>query len=420
MRISHRLPNFTRTHRGVVVLCVAIFFSLLSQGIITPVLPLFAEDFNDSPFLVGLAVGIFGFGRVAMGIPSGILAQRHGRRIVLVGGTGLATIGSIMVPFSGSLNELMIYRGIAGLGGGAYMVGAAIYLRDVSAPATRARYQSLQEMSVVMGVIVGPFIGGYLAEWLGIKAPLYAQAATVGVGVLVVQLWLPETQPGTRSSIPKGGRTPGDSAPAAHRTSTLHGLNILLRHPGFVSACLFNLAIVANRQGGRFAIMPLLGSIKGFGPGQLGVFLTVTHIPQLMFLPLTAFISDRFGRVFTVLPAAASIILGIAIFIYADNIYFLLLSAVFLGMGEGLAGPPPTAYVADAAPAGIEGITLGLFRTIGGAGFLGGALLFGGLSDLFGFRSALWIDSMIVAVASVNFVLVAGTSIGKSRSKPST
>ncbi len=412
---SYRLPAFTRTHRGVVVLCTAIFFSLLSQGIITPVLPLFAEDFNDSPFLVGLAVGIFGFGRVAMGIPSGVLAQRHGRRIVLVGGTGLATLGSILVPFSGSLNELMIYRGIAGLGGGAYMVGAAIYLRDVSTPETRARYQSLQEMSVVVGVIVGPFIGGYLAEWLGIKAPLYAQAAAVGIGVLIVQLWLPETQPGRGATGPKGSQTPATSGPTPPKMSTLQGLNILLRHPGFVSACLFNLAIVANRQGGRFAIMPLLGSAKGFGPGQLGVFLTVTHIPQLMFLPLTAFISDRFGRVATVLPAAASIILGIALFLYADNIYFLLLSAVFLGMGEGLAGPPPTAYVADAAPAGAEGITLGLFRTIGGAGFLGGALLFGGLSDLFSIRWALWIDSMIVAAASVNFVLVASRSIGKSK-----
>ncbi len=396
-------------------MCTAIFFSLMSQGIITPVLPLFAEGFNDNTFLIGLAVGIFGFGRVAMGIPSGMLAQRHGRRIVLVGGTGLAALGSILVPFSGSLNELMIYRGIAGLGGGAYMVGAAIYLRDVSTPESRARYQSLQEISVVAGVIVGPIIGGYLAEWLGFKAPLYAQAAAVGIGVLIVQLWLPETQPGRGASGPKKGQTSVAPGTASPKIGTLQGLNILLRHPGFVSACLFNLAIVANRQGGRFAIMPLLGSAKGFGPGQLGVFLTVTHIPQLMFLPLTAFISDRVGRVFTVLPAAASIILGIAIFIYADNIYFLLLSAVFLGMGEGLAGPPPTAYVADAAPAGIEGITLGLFRTIGGAGFLGGALLFGGLSDLFSIRWALWIDSMIVAAASLNFVLVAGRSIRKSR-----
>ncbi len=418
MRMSYRLPTLTRTHRGVVVLCIAIFFSLMSQGIITPVLPLFAEDFNDNTFLIGLAVGIFGLGRVAMGIPSGMLAQRHGRRIVLVGGTGLAALGSILVPFSGSLNELMIYRGIAGLGGGAYMVGAAIYLRDVSTPETRARFQSLQEISVVAGVIVGPIIGGYLAEWLGIIAPLYAQAAAVGVGVLVVQLWLPETQPRRRASNRTDSPPSGTAGGATPQMNTLQGLNILLRHPGFVSACLFNLAIVANRQGGRFAIMPLLGSAKGFGFGQLGVFLTVTHIFQLVFLPFTAFISDRVGRVFTVLPAAASIILGIAIFIYADNIYFLLLSAVFLGMGEGLAGPPPTAYVADAAPTGIEGITLGLFRTIGGAGFLGGALLLGGLSNLFGIRWALWIDSMIVAAASVNFVIVAGRSIRRSKSVP--
>ena len=398
------------SRRGVVVLCAAIFFSLLSQGIISPALPLFAEDFNDSVFLVGMAVGVFGIGRVAMGLPSGLLAQRYGRRIVLLGGTGLAALGSIMVPFSGDLTELMVYRTISGLGGGMYMVGAAIYLRDVSTQQSRARYQSLQEMSVVLGVLVGPFIGGYLAEVWGLKAPLYAQAVAVAVAVPIVLLWLPETlrrDPGASSG---GASSANVSAPPTPKASTFASLNILLRNPGFVAACLFNLAIVANRQGGRFAIMPLVAHVRGFGPGQIGVFLTVTHIPQLMFIPLTALISDRFGRVTTVLPAAACVILGISIFIYADTIYLLMLSAIIMGAGEGLAGPPPVAYVADIAPPGMEGITLGLFRTIGGMGFLGGALLLGGLSDLLSFRWALWIDGMFVAAASVNFILVARVS----------
>jgi MFS family permease len=195
------------------------------------------------------------------------------------------------------------------------------------------------------------------------------------------------------------------------------GIKILLSHPGFVAACLFNLAIVANRQGGRFAIMPLFGNAKGFGVGTMGVFLTVTHIPQLIFIPLTAIISDRFGRLATVIPAAVCVIVGIAIFIQADSVLMLMVAAIFLGMGEGFAGPPPIAYVSDMAPAGLEGITLGLFRTIGGMGFLGGALLIGGLSDLLNFQWALWIDAILVGTASLNFVIAAGIR-AKSRGVP--
>ena len=70
-----------------------------------------------------------------------------------------------------------------------------------------------------------------------------------------------------------------------------------------------------------------------------------------------------------------------------------MVSGVLLGLGEGFAGPPLVAYFADIAPPGLEGITMGLFRTFGGAGSLLGAILLGGVADLLGFAWSLGIGT---------------------------
>ena len=383
----------------MVALCAAIFFSLLSQGVISPVLPQYADSFDDRAFLIGAAVGLFGIGRVVMGLPAGFLAQRRGRRAVLVGGTVLTFLGAILVPFSSNLVELMVFRGISGLGGGAYMVGAAIYLRDVSTPETRTRYQSLQDLSIVVGVTVGPFIGGWMADSYGIKSALYLQAVVVLFAVAIAWFWLPETKGKVDAARASGTSQTGPSTWAA--------LKILLSHPGFVVASCFNLSIVAFRQGGRFAIMPLFAQQKGFDLTDIGIFLTVTHIPQFITIIGGGYMSDRFGRKTSIIPAATLIILGITAFIYADNFVLLLLAAVLMGAGEGFVGPPLITYAADVAPSGMVGITMGLYRTIGGTGFLGGALFLGAVADLLSYEWALWVSGVFVAVAAAVFIVVA-------------
>jgi MFS family permease len=136
---------------------------------------------------------------------------------------------------------------------------------------------------------------------------------------------------------------------------------------------LFELMIVANRQGGRFSVMPLFGEAKGFGAAQLGMFTGATHFPQFFATLAAGFLTDRFGRRFTILPAALLISLGILVFIQSNTFPELMLSALLLGLGEGLAGPPLIAFFADIAPRGLEGITMGFYRTFGGVGSVVGA-----------------------------------------------
>ena len=178
---------------------------------------------------------------------------------------------------------------------------------------------------------------------------------------------------------------------------------------------MFTLMIVANRQGGRFSVLPLYGESKGFTASQLGSFISVTHIPQFFTTMLAGFLSDKFGRKSTIIPAVTLITIGLMLFIFTDNVHKLILSGVLLGLGEGLAGPPSLAFFADIAPPGLEGVTMGLYRTFGGVGSAIGALLLGGGADLAGFVASLVVDAALLICAAIGVMVFVKETLNKEK-----
>mgnify|MGYP003312116154 CR=1 FL=1 len=70
-------------HTNVIVLCAAIVLNMLGQGVVSPSVPLFAEEFSSTPTLIGLAVVMIATGRMIMSLPGGVLVQTLGRKPVL-------------------------------------------------------------------------------------------------------------------------------------------------------------------------------------------------------------------------------------------------------------------------------------------------------------------------------------------------
>ena len=400
----HYLKETISDHRGVVFLCLAICMNSWGMGAISPILPLFTDqELGVNRTQVGLAVGLHGMARLFIAVPAGYMAQRYGRRFVLNIGTGINLLGAAMVAMSFDYYWLLGWRTISGLGSAMFTTGVSIYLRDVATPEYRARFLSLQELSILVGVTVGPYIGGIMGEYLGLRYPLYLQVLLILVSLALLYQFVPE--PGAESGL---GRSTG-SAGSPDRTGPAAApgsLRRLLVSPAFIFVGLFALMIVANRQGGRFSVMPLFGEDKGFPPDQLGAFISITHFPQFFTTVVSGIMSDRLGRKTTILPAVLLIALGILIFVWGGSFLMLMTSGVLLGLGEGLAGPPTVAIFADIAPPGLEGITMGLFRTFGGLGSLLGALLLGGVADLWGFGWSLGVDALLLVASAVGVMLL--------------
>lgn len=413
-------------YRGVSILCVVVTVNSFGMGAIAPVLPLFLErEYGVSAAEIGIAVGLFGFGRLVTSLPAGYLAQRYGRKWVIALGAAINVLGAAMVAVSFSYAWLTGWRFVSGFGGSIFLTVATIYLRDEATPETRGRLLSLQELSILAGQTLGPLLGGYLANIFDLRAPLFAQAVMMAVSLGVILFALPESRwreenesrrRAVSSSSPQPsptggegvgssqGSAAGDEGAVAGQRQQGAMLRLMLS-PAFIFVGLFALMIVANRQGARFSVMPLFGREKGFEPDDLGLWISITHFPQFFTTIASGYLSDRFGRKTPIIPSIALMCLGIAAFIWAGNLWQLLLSGVLLGLGEGLGSPASTVFFADIAPPGMEGVTIGLLRTFGGVGTIIGALALGAIADVAGFSWSLWIDAAIMVAAAIGVML---------------
>lgn len=404
-------------YHSVALLCAVVALNSFGMGAISPVLPLFLErEYGVSATEVGIAVGFFfGLGRLVTSVPAGYLAQRYGRRPVLALGSAINLVGAALVSVSFSYAWLTGWRFVSGFGGSIFLTVATIYLRDEATPETRGRLLSLQELSILAGQTLGPLLGGYLASLFGLRVPLYVQAILMGASLVVILVALPESrwrEQQADDSAPRRRATPGaaNSSAAAddvppEPTNRRGAIWRLIFNPAFILVGMFALMIVANRQGARFSVMPLFGRHKGFGPDDLGLWISITHFPQFFTTIVSGYLSDRFGRKTPILPSIILMTLGIAAFIWAGNLWQLLLSGVLLGMGEGLGSPASTVFFADIAPPGLEGVTIGLLRTFGGVGTVMGALVLGAIADVTSFSWALWIDAAVLALSGVGLMI---------------
>ena len=109
--------------------------------------------------MVGLTLTVFAAARLIVNVPAGLIADRYGRRILLVGGPLITSIGMIGSGQAGGIWELLVWRFIAGAGSAFYMSGAMIYLIDIAPPMLQTRYVATNQWALSVGVAMGPGIG---------------------------------------------------------------------------------------------------------------------------------------------------------------------------------------------------------------------------------------------------------------------
>ena len=162
-------------YHSVSLRCAVVALNSFGMGAVAPALPLFLErQYGVTAAEVGIAVGLFGVGRLVASVPAGYLSQRCGRRHILALGAAINVAGAAMVSVSFSYLWLTGWRFVSGFGGSIFLTVATIYLRGESTPETRGRLLSLQELSILAGRIVGPLLGGYLASIFGLRVPCYS------------------------------------------------------------------------------------------------------------------------------------------------------------------------------------------------------------------------------------------------------
>ena len=142
---------------------LALFLGALDQTIVGPVLPKISTELNGSSLYVWVVTSYLVTSTAA--IPMyGKLSDYFGRKPMLLIGITLFLIGSILSGLSQTMIELVLFRGVQGLGAGALFPISLAVIGDLFTPAERGKYQGL--FGAVFGVafLVGPFLGGVLTD----------------------------------------------------------------------------------------------------------------------------------------------------------------------------------------------------------------------------------------------------------------
>src|SRR5690625_5815818 len=105
---------------------------------VLPVLALYGDDYRDSsPFLLGVALGAYGFSQALLQIPFGVLSDRIGRKPVIVAGLLIFSLGSMVAAQADTMLELIAGRTLQGAGAIAAAVMAL--LTDLTADENRTK-----------------------------------------------------------------------------------------------------------------------------------------------------------------------------------------------------------------------------------------------------------------------------------------
>ena len=124
----------------------------------------------------------------------------------------------------------------------------------------------------------------------------------------------------------------------------------LRRNINFWLICAVVLFTLITVSGNQITLIPILGYERlGLTTGQVGLALTLVAVMQLIMVPFAGRLSDKLGRKKLIVPGGIVTVLGLLLFTQANYYFLFLTSSAILGMGRGLCGPVPTAYVADTA-----------------------------------------------------------------------
>ncbi|MCA6315572.1 MAG: MFS transporter, partial [Phenylobacterium sp.] len=172
---------------AAIALTAVIFINLLGFGIIIPLLPFYAKSFDAPAWQIALIFSAYSIGAF-FGEPLwGRLSDRFGRKPILI----LTITGNCLcylaLAFAPNILAAFVIRLIGGLasGNGAVIQG---YLADVTPPEQLTRQMSYQGAAWNVGMIVGPSLGGLLANPdagpEGFRLPLFVASALAGACVL--------------------------------------------------------------------------------------------------------------------------------------------------------------------------------------------------------------------------------------------
>ncbi|MCQ9288863.1 multidrug efflux MFS transporter NorA [Staphylococcus gallinarum] len=152
-------------NKQFVILYFNIFLVFLGIGLIVPVLPVYLKDLGLNGSDLGVLVAAFALAQMVISPFGGTLADKLGKKLIICIGLALFAISEFLFAVSHSFSLLIISRILGGFSAGMVMPGVTGMIADISLGKDKAKNFGYMSAIINSGFILGPGLGGFLAEF---------------------------------------------------------------------------------------------------------------------------------------------------------------------------------------------------------------------------------------------------------------
>jgi EmrB/QacA subfamily drug resistance transporter len=183
-------------HREIVIvlpgLLLAIILAMLDQLVVSTALPRIVGDLGGLQHLSWVVTAYVLASTITTPL-YGKLGDQYGRKRWLVIAIVIFLIGSALSGLSQSMDQLIAFRALQGLGAGGLMVGALATIGDLVSPRERGKYMGYMMAAMMLAMIAGPLVGGYITDSLSWRWIFYINMPVGGAALayLAVTLHVP-------------------------------------------------------------------------------------------------------------------------------------------------------------------------------------------------------------------------------------
>lgn len=393
-------PLASTQFRAIVATALIV---MLGFGLIIPALPLFAKRFGVAEAGAGVLVMAFALTRLLGNVVTSPLIHRLGERRVSSLGLAIVGISSIAAGLAQSYVQLVVLRGVGGVGSAFFFGGIMAHLVATIPDDARGRSMSIFQSSISIGLVIGPAIGGLLIAVSDERLPLHVYGVMCLVCTPLIARALHPDMAGAgdmplEEEADEGAyeTTPPTRIPARRQ------MRPLLADRTYVAALACG-ALAFMHTNAISTLLPLFWSGPlGGSRGSVGLPITLGAVTSLLVLYHAGTLSDRRGRKFTLVPSLVVLAASFAALGFATTGTAVLVVMAVYGLAVGYMRPNPSSIVADIATEEQRVVAVAGYRVSNDIGALLGPLLAGTIAEFYGYRAAfLVIAAITVAVAAL-------------------
>jgi MFS family permease len=393
--------------REVAVLAAVAVAVAIGFGVVATALPEFARSFGVGKFWAGAVISAFALMRFVSALGGGRLVDSFGERIILASGIGIVAVSTGLAGLSQSYVQLLVLRGLGGIGSAMFTVAATALLFRVVDAGNRGRASGLFQAGFLLGGLLGPLLGGFLTE-VSLRLPFYVYAVSLIAAGSIGFLFLRSADERPRTKAP-ADPDPVDSVSvdsvsvekAAEEEPESTSLTEAWGNPAYRGAVMVNLANGWAFFGVRVSLVPLFVTEEmGLRPLWIGIGFLCASVAQAGFLLSAGKFVDRRGRRPAMIAGSLLAAVAFAAIAIDESRVTFLLAMTATGVGAAFVGTAPGAVVGDIMH-GRGGRVVAVFQMASDAGAILGPLAAGLLADQVSFSAAFALCSVILLAAMV-------------------